>query len=99
MNTRNIPTVILSLLLGLAGVSPVSAFKIDFPTTFVPFDNIAHVGQPVHEEITRDALTNVTPAMSPVLIANLQRGVQNTDIIHQFTSSTARVILTIARSR
>ena len=88
MSTRNIPTVILSLLLGLAGVSSVSAFKIDFLTTFVPFDNISHIGQPMHEHITRDAITNVTPAASVALIANLQRGVQNADIIHQFDSES-----------
>ena len=51
-------------------------------------DNIPHIGQPVHEHITRDAITNVTPAASVALIANLQRGVQNADIIHQFDSES-----------
>ncbi|HXJ75551.1 MAG TPA: hypothetical protein VNM37_22030, partial [Candidatus Dormibacteraeota bacterium] len=78
----------VSILFGLAAGSPVSAFKIDFLKTFVPFGNIAHVGQPVHEEITRDAITNVTPAASPALIVNLQRGVQNADILHQFDSES-----------
>ncbi len=78
----------MSSLLGLAAASPTSAFKIDFTTTFVPFANLPHVGQPVHEEITRDALTNVTPAASLALIVNLQRGVQNADIIHQFDSES-----------
>jgi hypothetical protein len=86
--TKNSLALAASLVLGLAGASPVSAFKIDFLTTFVPFANIPHVGQPVHEEITRDALTNVTPGVSLALIANLQHGVQNADIIHQFDSES-----------
>jgi len=86
--TKTILTLSVLTLLGLAAASRVSAFKIDFLTTFVPLVNIPHVGQPVHEEITRDALTNVTPAISPALIANLQRGVQNADIIHQFDSES-----------
>jgi len=78
----------VSILLGVGGASLVRAFKIDFLTIFVPFGNIPHIGQPVHEEITRDALTNVTPAASLALIANLQHGVQNADIIHQFDSES-----------
>ena len=78
----------MAVLLGLAGASPVSAFLIDFSTTFVPFENIPHIGQPIHEEITRDAIINVTPAASLALIANLQHGVQNADIIHQFDSES-----------
>ena len=84
--TKNILTLLVAVLLGLVGASPVRAFLIDFPTTFVPFENIPHIGQPIHEGITRDAITNVTPAASPALIANLQRGVENPDIIHQFDS-------------
>src|ERR1043166_9612324 len=84
--TKSILTAAVALLLGLAAPLPVSAFLIDFSATFVPFENIPHVGQPVHEEITRDALTNVTPGVSLALIANLQHGVQNADIIHQFDS-------------
>ena len=86
--TKNISVLTLSLLLGLVGASPVNAFLIDFSPTFVPFENIPHVGQPIHEEITRDAIINVTPAASLGLIANLQRGVENPDIIHQFDSES-----------
>src|ERR1041384_3406106 len=85
---KNSATLTISILFGLAAVSPVRAFKIDFPTTFVPFGNIPHIGEPVHEEITREALTNVTPTVSLLLITNLQRGVQNSDIIHQFDSES-----------
>jgi hypothetical protein len=88
IKTKNILVLTGSILLGLGGALPVRAFKIDFLTTFVPFGNIPHIGQPVHEEITRDALTNVTPAASLALIANLQHGVQNADIIHQFDSES-----------
>lgn len=76
------------ILLGLVGATPVNAFLIDFVPTFVPFGNIPHIGQPIHEEITREAITNVTPAASPWLIANLQRGAENPDIIHQFDSES-----------
>ena len=86
--TKNILALTVSLLLGLAGAPPAHAFLIDFPTTFVPFENIPHLGQPIHEEITRDAITNVTPAASAALIANLQRGVENPDIIHQFDNES-----------
>ena len=86
--TKNILAVTSCILFALGVASPVSAFKIDFLTTFVPFENIAHIGQPVHEEITRDALTNVTPGVSLSLIANLQRGVENSDILHQFDSES-----------
>ena len=85
---KNFLAPIVSLLCLLGAASPVSAFKIDFLTTFVPFANIPHVGQPVHEEITRDAITNVMPSASQALIINLQRGVQNADIIHQFDSES-----------
>ena len=86
--SKHFLTPAVSLLFLLAAASPVSAFKIDFLTTFVPFANISHAGQPVHEEITRDAITNVMPAASQALIVNLQRGVQNADIIHQFDSES-----------
>ena len=76
------------ILVGLAVASPARAFKIDFLTTFVPMGNIPHAGQPIHEDITRDALMSVTPGISLALITNLQRGVQNTDIIHQFDSES-----------
>ncbi|MDB6066090.1 MAG: hypothetical protein JWR26_2298 [Pedosphaera sp.] len=78
----------VSILLGLAAAAPVNAFTIDFLTTFVPFENIPHIGLPVHEEITRDAITNVMPSASLELIVNLQHGVQNSDIIHQFDSES-----------
>ncbi len=86
--TKNIVALVVASLAGLVAVSPVSAFKIDFLTTFVPFENISHIGQPVHEEITRDAITNVTPGISLALMANLQHGVQNADLIHQFDSES-----------
>lgn len=86
--TKRSLALLFPLLLGLTVPSPVSAFKIDFVTTFVAFQNIAHVGQPIHEEITRDAITNVTPSASLALIANLQHGVQNADILHQFDSES-----------
>src|SRR6185436_8725969 len=86
--TKTILPLGVALLLGLAATSPVNAFKIDFLATFVPFENIPHLGEPVHEEITRDALTNVTPAISLALIANLQSGVQNADILHMFDSES-----------
>ena len=82
--TKTISALLVAVLFGLAGVSPVSAFLIDFPTSFVPIENIPHVGQPIHEGITRDAITNVTPAASLAFITNMQRGVENSDIIHQF---------------
>lgn len=82
--TKNTLAVAGAILLGLAGTSPVHAFLIDFAPSFVPFGDIPHVGQPIHEEITREAIMNVTPASSPFLIANLQRGAENPDIIHQF---------------
>ena len=85
---KNILGLAMVVLLGLTGASPVRAFLIDFSPTFVPFENIPHVGQPIHEEITRDAITNVTPAASLGLIANMQRGVENPDIIHQFDSES-----------
>ena len=83
---KNILAPTLLILLGLAAALPVSAFKIDFPLTFVPVENLPHGGLPIHEEVTRDAITNVTPAASAALILNLQRGVQNADVIHQFDS-------------
>jgi hypothetical protein len=86
--TKSPSALHVSLLLGLAAVAPASAFQIDFLTTFVSLGNISHVGQPIHEDITRDALTNMTPAMSLALLVNLQRGVQNADIIHQFDSES-----------
>lgn len=86
--TKNLGALTVSILLALGAASPVGAFKIDVVTTFVPLENIPHAGQPVHEEITRDALTNVTPAISLALIANLQSGAQNSDIIHQFDSES-----------
>lgn len=76
------------LTLGLAVVSQVSAFKIDFLPTFVPFANIPHIGQPIHEDITREAITNITPHASAAFISNLQHGVQNADILHQFDSES-----------
>jgi hypothetical protein len=88
ITTKNLLAPVALLLCLLAVASPVSAFKIDFLTTFVPFANISHAGQPVHEEITRDAITNVMPAASQALIINLQRGVQNADIIHQFDNES-----------
>jgi len=88
IKTKNLLPLTLTLLVGLAAASPVSAFKIDFTTSFVGVANIAHAGQPVHEEITRDAITNVMPAASLELIVNLQRGVQNADILHQFDSES-----------
>jgi hypothetical protein len=91
MNTRktkNFLAATVSILLGLAAAPPAHAFKIALTTTFVPLTNIPHLGQPVHEEITRDALTNVMPAASLALIANLQHGVQNADIIHSFDSES-----------
>jgi len=86
--TKTSLPISLSILVGLAVAAPVSAFKIDFTTTFVPFANLPHVGQPVHEEITRDAITNLMPTASQALIVNLQHGVQNADIIHQFDSES-----------
>jgi len=86
--TEKILALTISILFGLAAASPVSAFKIDFTTSFVAVANIAHAGQPVHEEITRDAITNVMPTASLALIVNLQRGVQNADILHQFDSES-----------
>src|ERR1051325_2062732 len=86
--TEKILALTISILFGLAAASPVSAFKIDFTTSFVTVANIAHAGQPVHEEITRDAITNVMPRASLALIVNLQRGVQNADILHQFDSES-----------
>jgi hypothetical protein len=85
---KNISGLTLAILLGLAATTPVPAFQIELPPSFVPAENIPHLGQPIHEEITRDAITNVTPAASPALIANLQRGVENPDIIHQFDSES-----------
>lgn len=76
------------ILVGLAVAPPARAFKIDFLTTFVPLGNVPHAGQPIHEDITRDALTSVTPGVSLALVTSLQRGVQNTDIIHQFDSES-----------
>jgi hypothetical protein len=43
--TKNILALLVAVLLGLVGASPVRAFLIDFPTTFVPFENIPHIGQ------------------------------------------------------
>jgi hypothetical protein len=86
--TKHLLALTVPLLLGLAGTLPASAFQIDFSTTFVPLGSMPHVGQPIHEEITREALTNVTPAISPALIVNLQRGVQNSDILHQFDNES-----------
>jgi hypothetical protein len=85
---QSISALAISILLGLAATLPVSAFKIDFTTSFVAVANIAHAGQPVHEEITRDAITNVMPTATLELILNLQRGVQNADILHQFDSES-----------
>lgn len=79
-----VPTLLI--LFGLAVALPVRAFKIDFPATFVSVENLPHGGLPIHEEVTRDAITNVTPAATAALILNLQRGVQNADVIHQFDS-------------
>ena len=87
-STKSISKIAVATLLGLCCTLPAGAFLIDIPATFVPSENISHLGQPIHEEITRDAVTNVTPAASPALILNLQHGAENPDIIHQFDSES-----------
>lgn len=70
-----------ALLVALSSGS-ASAFKINATGPFAGL--LPHVGDPIHEEITAEAMTAVTPSIEARLVLDVQRGVENTDITHQF---------------
>lgn len=83
--------VTLALLTSLVQSQPPSAaaFEIDIDATFLPNGLIAH-NHPtgIHEEITEEVITLAKPDADADLILGIQRGVENTDITHQFDSES-----------
>ena len=80
---------LLLLACGVAvGVPAASAFDIGLGPTFLGGLLEPHGGTAIHEGITADAVKAGSPTASAALILDLQRGVENADITHQFDSET-----------
>lgn len=90
LRRRTRPRVLLAVaVVALAiGVPAASAFTIGIGTTFFSAAFEPHGGSAVHEAITAEAVRAGYPAASAALVLDLQRGVENADITHQFDSET-----------
>ena len=79
-----VAVTLLALLLPRAS-EQAQAFDIDKPATLaLPLNLFPHAGRGIHEDITQQAIRYVTTGADANLILNLQRGVENTDITHQW---------------
>jgi Heterokaryon incompatibility protein Het-C len=77
-------TLVPLVLLGLCAAPAAHAFSIDTKATLIPGVNPHEDDGGRHEQITADAIRRVTKNPSPKMILLVQRGVQNTDIVHQW---------------
>ena len=80
------PLVVAAAVLA-AGASGASAFEIDQTSALLP-GLVPDGDSAVHEDVTAEAVRSAVPSPSRRLIGNLVRGVQNTDITHQFDSES-----------
>ena len=72
------------LLVAACVASTAHAFSIDTKATLIPGVNPHEEDGGRHEQITADAIRRVTKNPSPKMILLVQRGVENTDIVHQW---------------
>jgi hypothetical protein len=68
----------------LMPMAPAAAFEIDKKATLIPVN--PHGGQPIHEQITAEAVALAGKPVGSKFVGNLNQGVQNADIVHAFDS-------------